>query len=47
VSVNNDGSLFVAGWGVYTSRLGLFAYQFGDATGSLNIDRTSSIPPPV
>src|SRR5262249_36560216 len=37
VSVNNDGSLFVAGWSVSTAKLGLFAYQFSNPSGTLNL----------
>jgi uncharacterized protein (TIGR03437 family) len=36
VSVNNDGSLYLAGWGVFSTTLGAFAYQFTNAGGNLS-----------
>ncbi len=36
VSVNNDGSLYLAGWAVFSSTLGSFAYQFTNAGGALS-----------
>src|SRR5262249_19011005 len=37
VSVNNDGSMIIFGWGVHKAGLDLFSYQFSDASGALSV----------